>query len=939
MDASHLLRLGLPAAISTIIFFIPPAPAQTPTVAWARTADGWASGFEIAVTERIDAQGNIYAIGVRNYTEWVTFKLDSNGNTIWQARVPFARNDQYSWPYAMALDSLGNVVVAGSTTGESSGADFTIIKYDTLGNFQWLRRYDGLAHGEDIANAVAIDSEGNVIVCGNSAGVGTGIDTATVKYSPDGTQLWVARYDGPVHANDRALSIAVDNLDRAILVGYSGGGLTGDDVLIVAYAPDGAVSFEKRYNGPEGLDDYGQSVAVSPTNDIYFTGSTMTNAGGLDLLTVKLSPTGETLWERSYDGPPHYGDFGNRVRIDLSGRVVVCGSSRGSSNQSQVVTIQYDSNGTERWAKRHEENLLAYDEFRDMSVDGAGNVLVVCKAPTYLNGDLVTVKYDMDGTLQWVAQYDGPAHGDDGPRGVVTDVAGNVYVLGSSIGREASTWGDQNFDMVIVKYDPAGVIVADWRKDVISGSGWDDVATLATGPDGAVCVSGQWESPERNYDAMTICYDRDGYERWRANFDGPAAKGDTAMRVCIATSGNVYVLAISEGESTGFDMATIKYDSNGNEKWVRRYDGAVHMDDYPYSLFVDPVENVTVSGLSRVSTQHRYEIVTIEYNSDGTVAWENHDGGPNNNAEGYAHTVDADGNVIVAGAAWVTNQSFDFYTAKYSPGGTAIWSKTAGGTGYNSDIALAVAMDSQRNILVTGYSDAPPLAKDVTTLKYSPDGDELWRRSLSTPKNEIPIGVAVGPDDSVIVGYGYEPPTGSTIYGAIKYDAAGTLQWNRQIVPAGASQSYETTMRVDSKGNTYLGGYSFISPVAKAIVIRLNPAGLVDWQLEYPGPSGLGGYCYALDLDSSGNVLLGGIDYPRGGDYLTAKVLNCVVRADTNGSGMPNGADVQSFINCVLTASGDCACADSNADGVINLSDVEGFVATLLSQSVPQPTS
>jgi hypothetical protein len=72
--------------------------------------------------------------------------------------------------------------VTGGSVGLGTSYDYAPIKYDSDGNQVWVVRYDGPASGADGANAIAVDQTGNVYVTGNSEGIGTGYDYATVKY-------------------------------------------------------------------------------------------------------------------------------------------------------------------------------------------------------------------------------------------------------------------------------------------------------------------------------------------------------------------------------------------------------------------------------------------------------------------------------------------------------------------------------------------------------------------------------------------------------------------------------------------------------------------------------------------------------------------------------------------------------------------------------------
>src|SRR5437762_10282299 len=85
------------------------------------------------------------------------------------------------------------------------------------------------------AEAVAVDSSGNVYVTGESAGPGTYMDYATIKYNFSGQQQWVIRYDGPGHDLDRASGIAVNDSGNVYVTGWSWGAATSSDYATVKY--------------------------------------------------------------------------------------------------------------------------------------------------------------------------------------------------------------------------------------------------------------------------------------------------------------------------------------------------------------------------------------------------------------------------------------------------------------------------------------------------------------------------------------------------------------------------------------------------------------------------------------------------------------------------------------------------------------------------------
>jgi len=101
-------------------------------------------------------------------------------------------------------------------------------------------------------------------------------------------------------------------------------------------------------------------------------------------------------------------------------------------------------------------------------------------------------------------------------------------------------------------------------------------------------------------------------EAWVARYNGPGNGTDYATALAVDSQGNVYVTGVSEGSGTGRDYATIKYDANGTQLWVRRYNGPGNGWDDAFALAVDRQGNVYVTGWS-IGSGTGDDYATIKY--------------------------------------------------------------------------------------------------------------------------------------------------------------------------------------------------------------------------------------------------------------------------------------------------------------------------------------
>src|SRR5512140_3304282 len=109
----------------------------------------------------------------------------------WVRQYPDVDTCAYGYS-AMVVDSAGDVYVAGAgRLPGHSDYDFLTKKISPSGLTLWEARYDGPVHDDDRAVDLRVDKSGNVYVTGNSVGAGTPLDFATVKYDANGFQQWV----------------------------------------------------------------------------------------------------------------------------------------------------------------------------------------------------------------------------------------------------------------------------------------------------------------------------------------------------------------------------------------------------------------------------------------------------------------------------------------------------------------------------------------------------------------------------------------------------------------------------------------------------------------------------------------------------------------------------------------------------------------------------
>ncbi len=296
----------------------------------------------------LDSRGYVIVCGSSYLasSDAATVKYRPTGDTAWVRFYDRAGLEDYA--LAVACGQTDDPATAGYDAGATTHYDCITVKYDSSGNRLWAAGYDGPNHGDDRMYDMAVDGNGNVVAVGfGDNGYGTPPDYLSIKYDSVGETLWSRRYDGPAHDWDQARAVAVDGSGSVFVTGYSHGQSTNDDYATIKYDSAGAQLWVARYDGPGHDYDHAYSLAVDRQGNSYVTGGAWVSQDvGGDCATIKYSPDGESLWCALYDGPSNWSDRGSAVAVDGEGNVYVAGvSSNGLLRDGDIVTINYVQNG------------------------------------------------------------------------------------------------------------------------------------------------------------------------------------------------------------------------------------------------------------------------------------------------------------------------------------------------------------------------------------------------------------------------------------------------------------------------------------------------------------------------------------------------------------------------------------------------------------------
>lgn len=300
---------------------------------------------------------------------------------------------------------------------------------------------------EDYANSVSVTPDGGCIVVGDTLSFGLGnSDIWVVRLNKRGDVVWQKSYGGA--DNDYGNCVIPRKAGGYYVAGSTKSNRTSWYAgWILRLDARSKIVWQKTYGGSNG--EYIYAIRETRDGGLITAGGTYSyGAGDEDFWIMKLTPSGNIVWQRTFGGTEY--EWPTSIELALDGGYVVAGitGSFGAGNGDFWI-IKLDSYGNVRWQRTYgaERNDIALS----LKPTRDGGYVAAGWTNSYNDGDfnIWVIKLGPTGGLQWQKLYKGL-----GLPEIHNTIDGNYLLVGAPV--------------EIIKLDTKGNVI--WGKDYPSGS-------------------------------------------------------------------------------------------------------------------------------------------------------------------------------------------------------------------------------------------------------------------------------------------------------------------------------------------------------------------------------------------------------------------------------------------------------------------------------------
>ncbi len=393
-----------------------------------------------------------------------------------------------------------------------------------------------------------------------------------------------------------------------------------------------------------------------------------------------------------------------------------------------------------------------------------------------------------------------------------------------------------------------------WRY-TYGAPGTENTGEIAYGTDGNIYVAASCMDTTNSWDFTVISLDTEGDERWVYRYNGPMQRTDEARSIACGPDGYIYAAGYSEDSTTLYDITVVCLDTSGTEHWVYRYDWRNDYDEADDIIYGGD-GNLYVTGRVQDRYSSGMDLSVISLDTAGNERWVYRFGDPDSEPDnGCELGWGPDGNLYVVGMT--SPLTWDFTVISLTPDSAhERWVYRYNGPGNYHDGARTLTFDPDGNVYAAGGSwGHDTLRYDIVIIGLTDSGTERWVYRQAGPKDDFIEHIMWGPDQQLYAAGYVTEDTGSgyvcRMFEVLSLDTAGTERWTYREFPGG---SYSIACGTDQK--LYATGYTAHYAYTEFTVVSTDLSGTERWVYRSPRQG---------DVNSGGSIVAG-----AGGNIYTA---------------------------------------------------------------------
>ena len=468
---------------------------------------------------------------------------------------------------------------------------------------------------------------------------------------------------------------------------------------------------------------------MDAVGSVYLSGD-LDNEHPGDAVLRRIRADGNQDWVATYDGPNVPVEFPAGFGLDSSGNVFIL-SDKQVKTRAGYGIVKYDPAGNVLWVNEGEP---LSSPTMAVAPDGA---VFLSRKIMKVDSNSTTQTFSLDklaltGSRVWSVEYQPPANVDLSPISPLLGADGTIYVLANRQGP------DQTSGVLIQKFAQTGNLL--WSHESAG-----DQSVLARHLQAAaldntsnLLLTVQDDLADYQHNNLIVKSDPTGQARWTRTLDSNASVS-SPWAVIADVNGSVYVAGVVASGSGGNELVIIKYDSSGNQTWLKRNRTCGFAAGTILEMVLDKARNVFLAGTA--SDSSGVYCVTVSYNSMGDIRWlDRHEKSLWSQYWG-AHppiiSIDRTGDLFV------TCSDAGFLTTKYTNTGSRSWSSRFAEPGWVVDyMPIGASLDDRGRLFVAGgigsYSQGwlgglYVVSGVFTTLRYDLGADAVGSPIAAAP--------------------------------------------------------------------------------------------------------------------------------------------------------------------------------------------------------------